>query len=85
MSDARLNAELDALGQLASAMEELLEQLRTASTPDKRAALGTEFAARVDGMRTDIGLRHGLADRDAVAAVARALVRVSDVLQACRS
>ena len=75
--DAESDAELDALGLLVSAVMDLLGRLRVADAPAECAALRAEFAARVDGLRADIGRRHGLTTRQAVAVVARALAHVS--------
>ena len=77
--DEELDAELDALGRLASAVVDLVGQLRVADGPAERAALRAAFAARVDGLRADIERRHGLTERQAVAVVARALARVGEM------
>ena len=80
--DAELDAELDALGRLASAVVDLVGRLRVADAPAERAALRAAFAARVDALRADIERRHGLTERQAVAVVARALARVSELRRA---
>jgi hypothetical protein len=77
--DAELDAELDALGCLVGAAVDLLGQLRGAPAPAEHAALRAQFAARVDGLRSDIERRYGLTDRQAVAVVARALARVGEM------
>ena len=80
--DREPDAEHAALGHVADAATELLEQLRTTSDAGERATLGAVFAARIDGLRADLRRRHGLTDRDATAVLARALAHVEELGQA---
>ena len=77
--NAEMNAEIDALGHLAGAVVDLLAQLRTTDDPAERARLSTEFAVGLDDLRADLRCRHGLVDRDAGAALARALAHVEEL------
>ena len=79
---AAQDATIDALTAVSTAVIDLLAQLRAASAPDERDALGAGFAARVDGLRADLQRRHGLTDRDATAVIARALAHVEELGQA---
>jgi hypothetical protein len=79
LHDAELDAEIDALGRLTSAVVDLLAHLRTTDDPAKRAVLGAEFAARVDDLQADLRHRHGLSERAAVGVVARALAHVGEL------
>src|SRR5688572_19098415 len=63
--DTELDAEIDALGHLTSAVVDVLTQLRTASTAAERAALRAEFDARIDRLLANLGARHGLDERRA--------------------
>jgi hypothetical protein len=80
--DSGAEVEATALADIATAAAELLERLQATSAPAERAALRTEFAARVDGIRADVGRRHGLTERHAVAVVARALAHVTELVRA---
>ena len=80
--DREPDAEHDALGHVADAVMELLEQLQTTSDASERTAQGREFTTQVDGIRADLRARQGLADREAEAVLARALARVGDLVRA---
>ena len=78
--EAEVAVEVAALDAVATAVTVLLERLRAASDPTERAAIGAEFIAMIDRIQADLGRRHGLTDRDAGAALARALIRVGRVV-----
>ena len=76
--------EAAALDGLLTAAATLLDRLRATRDPAERAALGAAFDARVAGLRAELVHRHGLDERAADAALARAVARLTDLVRGAR-
>ena len=80
--DADLEATIDALNDVTTAMIDLLARVQAVSDPTERDALRGAFAVRVDEIRADIVHRHALSERQAMALTARALACIGEVARA---
>ena len=78
----RDEAEVAALGGVATAVTALLERLRAARGPTECATIRADFAAAIDGLRADLAARYGLDEGRSVAVVARSLARVIEAVRA---
>ena len=83
--DVETNAEIEVLADLMAAVVVLLERLRATSDPGERHELRDELNAQVDGIRGDLGRRHGLDEGHAEAIITRSLARVIEAVRATPS